>query len=107
MWRTPHRRETDTGYHCGADVALLSQFAAEKEVLFPPATMLEVLNQAELQALKEAASTITAESPREKGKSVHKRGTMWGGAVQLKEEDLHSERDGKTFIDIPVRPTFV
>lgn len=29
--------------HCGANVSLLSQFAAEQEVMFPPMTMLRVV----------------------------------------------------------------
>ena len=34
--------ETDSGYHHGADISMLSQFAGEDEVLFPPCTILEV-----------------------------------------------------------------
>ena len=39
------RAPDDTGYHCGADVAMLSQFASEREVLFPPLSMLRVRNR--------------------------------------------------------------
>ena len=42
LWALQPMRETDVGYHRGADVSMLSQFEAEKEILFPPATMLEV-----------------------------------------------------------------
>jgi hypothetical protein len=34
--------ETADGFHSGADVSLLSQFPQEKEMLFPPMTMLRV-----------------------------------------------------------------
>ena len=45
LWTLHPMRETDAGYHCGADVSMLSQFEAEGEVLFPPATMLAVQHQ--------------------------------------------------------------
>lgn len=35
----------DTGYHCGAEVAFLSQFLTEQEVIFPPLTMLRVMTR--------------------------------------------------------------
>lgn len=35
-------RDEDEAFHNGADVSMLSQFATEKEVLFPPLTMLAV-----------------------------------------------------------------
>ena len=35
--------ESDDGFHTGASIGLLSQFAAEEEILFPPYTMLTVL----------------------------------------------------------------
>jgi len=43
LWEVHTTRESDTGFHCGANIALLSQFAAESEVLFPPSTMLMLL----------------------------------------------------------------
>ena len=46
MWRLLGSAEDDAGYHMGADVAMLSQFDSEKEVLFPPLTMLSVLPSA-------------------------------------------------------------
>ncbi len=33
LWEITAMPENDTGYHCGADVEMLSQFAHEKEVL--------------------------------------------------------------------------
>lgn len=42
MWRLRANPETDDGYHYGADVSILSQFARENEILFPPCTMLAV-----------------------------------------------------------------
>lgn len=42
IWELQISRESDTGYHCGADVSMLSQFAHEQEVIFPPCTLLKV-----------------------------------------------------------------
>ena len=43
LWELHADVEDDTGMHIGADVSMLSQNAHEKEVLFPPLTMLRVL----------------------------------------------------------------
>merc|ERR1712129_433065 len=40
IWELHPREPSDVAFHFGADVSLLSQFAAEEEVLFPPYTML-------------------------------------------------------------------
>ena len=42
LWELHPTAETDDGFHFGADLSSLSQFAAEEEVLFPPATLLAV-----------------------------------------------------------------
>ena len=39
--------ESDSAYHCGANIAFLSQFAGEEEILFPPCTMLVVVPPSE------------------------------------------------------------
>ena len=57
LWELRARGEDETGYHCGAEVAMLSQFAAEREVLFPPLTLLRVLP-------REAAPTAPPPSVR-------------------------------------------
>lgn len=43
LWEIRAGAEDANGHHCGANVSLLSQFGAEKEVLFPPLTMLRVM----------------------------------------------------------------
>ena len=45
LWELRPGPQTDEAFHRGADVAMLSQFAAEREVLFPPCTMLRVLRR--------------------------------------------------------------
>ena len=57
LWALRPSRETDEGYHYGADVSMLSQFEGEKEILFPPATMLVyggAAGQGEQESLKSA-----------------------------------------------------
>jgi hypothetical protein len=46
LWQLQPQQESDSGFHCGADISMLSQFAAEAECLFPPCTMLEVKRRA-------------------------------------------------------------
>ena len=43
LWQLTPRMEDDAGFHRGADISSLSQFASELETLFPPCTMLSVL----------------------------------------------------------------
>jgi len=45
LWELQPRAESDAAYHHGADISMLSQFAAEAEVVFPPCTMLVVCDQ--------------------------------------------------------------
>jgi hypothetical protein len=42
MWELECSAEDDVGYHGGAELAMLSQFAQESEVLFPPLTYMQV-----------------------------------------------------------------
>ena len=43
LWRLFTSPETESGFHMGADIKMLSQYAGEDEVLFPPMTMLQVI----------------------------------------------------------------
>ena len=45
LWEIKPSGESDVAFHRGADVSLLSQFAGEEEVLFPPCTMLVVTKE--------------------------------------------------------------
>eukprot|EP00961_Rhodomonas_salina_P023404 314243-Rhodomonas_salina.2 len=44
LWELRPSTESDVAYRQGADISMLSQFAAEAEVLFPPCTMLLVVD---------------------------------------------------------------
>lgn len=82
LWALQAQAESDAGYHRGADIGLLSQFAAEAEVLFPPCTML----------------TVQSSSKRESVSAPD--GAPRGGAPMLQEGD-------RRFLSIEVLPTFV
>ena len=38
LWEIHTQGDSDSGFHHGADISMLSQFAAEKECMFPPCT---------------------------------------------------------------------
>lgn len=102
LWTLKPSAETTIGYHFGADIKSLSQFAGEEEVLFPPCTMLMVANVAEVQAkhCDKAARTVT--------KTVQERGSLV--EVEVADEAGYSEmcvEAGKHFISVEVVPTFV
>ena len=42
LWVLHSREQSDSAYHRGADISLLSQFTNEEEVLFPPCCMMIV-----------------------------------------------------------------
>ena len=45
LWKLRIKPPSDGHFHCGADISLLSQFSHEKEVLFPPYTVLMLERQ--------------------------------------------------------------
>merc|ERR1712232_50617 len=42
LWELKPGLESDSAYHYGADISMLSQFSEEREVLFPPCSLLTV-----------------------------------------------------------------
>ena len=85
LWEIKCSAESSTGFHSGADVSAVSQYAGEKEKLFPPLTMLKV------------------ESIREEGGEEH--GRVRTGSVLNRVEETSSE--GAKFTRIVVVPTFI
>ena len=43
IWEIRCAEEDDVGFHAAADISAISQYPEEREVLFPPLTMLQVL----------------------------------------------------------------
>lgn len=45
LWEIHQGPEDNVAYHCGALISELSQYSGEDEVLFPPLTMLRVMER--------------------------------------------------------------
>merc|ERR1712032_1807237 len=75
LWDIEAGPESDTGYHCGADIKMLSQYAAEDEVLFPPCTMLKAKKshgprgQFKRPSLQNSVGDLDASEKNELGKN--------------------------------------
>ena len=61
LWELCPAPETDSAYHCGAEIGLLSQFPSEDEVLYPPCCMLVVCDEACEQGKGPPASQASTE----------------------------------------------
>lgn len=97
------RAEDDTGYHCGADVAILSQFASEREVLFPPLSLLRVRNR---QPPPSPPPPPLPETP-----SAQQVITRSQAVLQVESEIISREQplpydDGKCYMKVVVVPSF-
>jgi len=91
LWEIHTSEKDDSGLHNGADVSMLSQFNHEKEVLFPPLTMLRVkLRQ---PGSSSQAKQLTTTSVAEQIASSRER-------FQVTQD----EREGKHFERIAVVP---
>lgn len=84
LWELQASCQSAEAFHCGADISLLSQFAMEDEVLFPPCTLLVV------QATGFAQGSGKAES----------------GVPTLTREEAVDGRE-KTFLRVRVKPHFL
>jgi hypothetical protein len=89
LWEIECSAETGDGFHSAAGVSLLSQHPAEKEMLFPPLTMLQVV---------QAEPTPTALLP-----TAPPPPAMLGRDAY----ETHKAAQGVGYICIRVRPTFV
>jgi len=108
LWVLKQSRETDDGYHSGADISMLSQFEAEKEILFPPATMLKV--QTRVANSTEHATTVansTEHATKVANSREHVPVSHQASGTDLLGPWHDTHVDGKRFIEIEVVPTFV
>lgn len=71
LWCLHPAAEDDVGYHCGADIAPLSQFANEGESLFPPCTMFEVVRLQPRRSLERMASSKDTLVRNSRGEEVN------------------------------------
>jgi len=125
LWALQSAPETDEGYHCGADISMLSQFASEQEFLFPPCTMLVVKAQSSrgtgdlCEAGGEYGEVFRAQLNRQKEIGAvwqRKPGSMSGRASLRKDEDSRAstmgyqrrfEVLGRRFTHVEVLPSFI
>ena len=98
LWQLYPKPESDSGFHRGASIELLSQFAGEKEVLFPPCTMLAVKEDAKIAAAKRAGD-VERVRRLESEKVKH----PLYGFFEVKE----ATENGKAFLSVDVLPTFL
>ena len=70
LWEIRCSEETSDGFHCGADVSLLSQFPTEKEMLFPPLTMLQVQRQPGRKRTQFVPEDVSELTPQERSAFV-------------------------------------
>lgn len=114
LWCLHPRSESDTAYHCGADISMLSQYADEHEILFPPCTMLTVIDPAVQLASSAVAQGADPEGTHTEG-GVGGRFPIRFGRLESEQGNanagpyrgLHQESDGKNFVAIDVIPSFV
>jgi hypothetical protein len=74
LWKIECSDESEEGFHSAADVSLLSQFPEEKEMLFPPLTMLQVKMSSHPSggtSTSAARKSITSASACETGTTVN------------------------------------
>ena len=98
LWQLHPKPESDSGFHRGASIELLSQFAGEEEVLFPPCTMLVVREDPNIAAAKLAGDYDRVRRLEEK-RGVH--------SMYLSFEVKEEESAGKKFLSVDVLPTFL
>ena len=103
MWTLHPQMESDTAYHYGADISMISQFGEEKEVLYPPCTMLQVqrLKRGERKRTSTLADAIRKTKEAEKKQDLHDLIDKVGAKASMVTEGT------KSFLSINVLPRYV
>jgi hypothetical protein len=83
----------DAGFHCGAEVAMLSQFADEREVLFPPLSLLRVRPRRPPPVLPPLPDVPSAQAVIERSQAL----------LQVTPDEIMDE---KQFTRVTVMPSF-
>ena len=104
LWNIISAPEDEAGFHCGADVSLLSQYPAEREVLFPPLTLFNVARRNkgnDGNALGRQPDEMTLV---DSGLSTVAQAAASDWQIKLAKT---GENDEKKYLEINVIPTFV
>lgn len=96
LWCLHCGPESDTGYHRGADITLLSQFSDEQEWLFPPLTMMEVTPGGRREV-----------APRDLKAAANALLDFRKEVIAGKAAGVLVEESGKAFVCVDAIPTFV
>jgi len=120
LWELQPEKQSDVAYHRGADIRMLSQFAMEDEVLFPPCTLLEVLKHGCFAAGGNAREEPAEQQQEDAGQASTPGATSSGESLPTNErrgpleeyvpryfnviEDSHAS---KRFMSVKVLPSFV
>ena len=114
LWQLQSRPESDGAYHIGADISRLSQFSSEKEVLYPPYTMLLVQDDAmpHVNARSRSLTSNSLISLMSSGKAKDDdsgvEATSKGvGKREVEWINHHGEPEPRAFLPVSVRPYFV
>ena len=106
LWELQPRAQSDVAFHRGADIKMLSQFAAEDEVLFPPCTIC-------LRCIQSAPPEVSATTKGE-GESASKFkavAELLIGSSEVTARKLmqveDTKLDGNMFTSIKVLPSFI
>lgn len=101
LWHLQPQLETDSAFHHGAHIKLLSQFAGEDEVLYPPCTML-------LLAERAAAASDEQHSPADRMRNaVEKVSPRFEARLERSRFQDSQTEDGKRYTSISVLPHFL
>ena len=92
----------DTGYHCGAEVAMLSQFTGEREVLFPPLSLLRV------RPRRPPPSYVPPlpEIPSAQQVIEHSQAVLQVTPDEVAHHQPNPGDEGKRFVRVVVAPSF-
>ena len=101
LWELEAAAEDDVGYHCGASVEMLSQFPGEREVLFPPYTLLVV------QPRGGASGAAANSDSGEAASSVLARIERSRAAHRVTNEEAGEAGTAKLFERVGALPSFV
>jgi hypothetical protein len=118
LWEVRTRAEDESGFHSGADVSVLSQFAHEREELFPPLTKLRAIRRGSSAAAPSQASSAAVNKVVRRfidavdgdADDAADGDSSQSDAFRafMDEFEASYECDGdKTFLRIVVEPTFV
>lgn len=119
LWELRLQNETDAGYHQGASIELLSQYADEEEMLFPPCTMLQVLpaksangQPTELSSRQSSADDEAANLPRQRwAQAAHSVREPLDSPTHIRSimrryQTAQQQSDGRYFLRVRAVPTF-